>query len=160
MVASTEAAETLWDSETDSYSSAYSNAQRETVLTVLKAALPEEDYFVIGTEFYKTSCNLPNTLSGERKNHTFYSHDQLAKASYKCGFSESYLDFSCIPPDSSLRAQVDDYTWMGSLGEGYTPIIMSLLPRSYRVWRSPATLYDAMIFVTYAHPTEIRSSDP
>ena len=115
-----------------------------------------EDYFVIGTDFYKTSCNLPKGAARKRINHTFYSHDPLAKASKKCGFAESYLDFSTISEDSALKAQVTDYTWMGSLGEGYNPVIMRILPASYRVWRSPATIFDAMIFVSDAHPTEIK----
>lgn len=28
---------------------------------------------------------------------------------------------------------------------------------AYRVWRSPSKLYDAMIFVSQAHPTKIVS---
>ena len=44
---------------------------------------------------------------------------------------------------------------MGSIGEGYSPL-MAVLPMSYRVWRSPAELYDGMIFVTRASPTQIR----
>ena len=115
-----------------------------------------DDYFVIGTDFYKTSCNLPKGTEGERMKHSFYSHDPLAKASKKCGFEISYLDFSTVPETSALRATVDEYTWMGSLGEGYNPLIMSVLPASYRVWRAPSAVYDAMIFVADASPTEIK----
>ena len=115
-----------------------------------------DGYFAIGTDFYKTTCNLPKGSSGKRLTHTFYSHDPLAKASEKCGFDVSYLDFSRIGDGSVLFRQTQDYTWMGSLGESYSPVIMSLLPMSYRVWRSPQTVYDAMIFVANAHPTEIR----
>ena len=115
-----------------------------------------DDYFVIGTDWYKSTCNLPKGSDGKRLNHTFYSHDPLAKASKKCGFEMSYLDFSRIPETSELKAQVTGYTWMGSLGESYNALIMNLLPMSYRVWSSPAESYDAMIFVTNAHPTEIH----
>ena len=45
---------------------------------------------------------------------------------------------------------------MGALGEGYYPLIMRILPASYRVWRSPSARFDAMIFVSDAHPTEIK----
>ena len=88
--------------------------------------------------------------------HSFYSHDPLAKASRKCGFEISYLDFSAVPETSALRSAIDEYTWMGSLGEAYNPLIMSVLPASYRVWRAPSAVYDAMIFVTEASPTEIK----
>lgn len=115
-----------------------------------------DDYFVIGTDFYKTSCNLPKGTEGERMKHSFYSHDPLAKASKKCGSEISYLDFSTVPETSALRATVDEYIWMGSLGEGYNPLIMSVLPASYRVWRAPSAVYDAMIFVADASPTEIK----
>ncbi|MDD6815548.1 MAG: erythromycin esterase family protein, partial [Firmicutes bacterium] len=115
-----------------------------------------DDYFVIGTDFYKTSCNLPKGADRKRINHTFYSYDPLAKASKKCGFADSYLDFSTIPEGSALKAQATDYTWMGALGDGYSPLIMRILPASYRVWRSPSERFDAIIFVSDAHPTEIK----
>lgn len=119
-----------------------------------------DGYFVIGTDFYRSRCNLPKGTDGKRLHHTFYSYDPLAKASKKCGFAESYLDFSKISGDSVLKEQVGAYTWMGSLGEGYNALFMNFFPMSYRVWRSPATIYDAMIFVANAHPTEIKALSP
>ncbi|MBP5677258.1 MAG: erythromycin esterase family protein [Bacteroidales bacterium] len=113
----------------------------------------EDTYFAIGTDFYKTSCNLPlNPSRTKRGNRTFYSHDPLAKASKKCGYEISWLDFSKIPASSPLKQQTTDYTWMGTVGDGYSPL-MAFLPMTYRVWDSPAMLYDGMIFVSNAHPT-------
>ena len=34
-------------------------------------------------------------------------------------------------------------------------ILYRILPRGYRVWASPAELYDAMIYVSDAHPIEV-----
>lgn len=133
-----------------------SYGQDSKVMGNLLADKLGDDYFVIGTDFYKTSCNLPKGAEGERMTHSFYSHDPLAKASRKCGFEISYLDFSAVPETSALRSAIDEYTWMGSLGEAYNPLIMSVLPASYRVWRAPSAVYDAMIFVTEASPTEIK----
>lgn len=116
-----------------------------------------DGYFAIGTDFYRTACNLPKGTDGKRLTHTFYSHDPLAKASKVCGFAESYLDFSAIPEGSALKEQLGAYMWMGSLGEQYSALFMSIFPRLYRVWRSPLAVYDAMIFVTDAHPTRIRA---
>ena len=113
-----------------------------------------DDYFAIGTDFYKSKCNLPKGDGVKRINHTFYSHDPLAKAAKQCGLERSYLDFSQIPETSALKNQVTEYTWMGSLGEGYNALFMNLFPMSYRVWKSPAETYDAMIYVANAHPTE------
>lgn len=113
-----------------------------------------DDYFAIGTDFYKTVCNLPK--NNGRLTHTFYSHDPFAKAAKKAGFDICWLNFDEIDENSELKAQLCEYTWMGSLGESYNIIFNNLLPMTYRVWSSPAELYDAMIFVTEAHPTEIK----
>ena len=114
-----------------------------------------DGYFAIGTDFYKTSCNLPKGRDGKRIKHTFYSYDPLAKAAKKAGYNMCWLDFSKIQEESELKTQVTDYSYMGSLGEFYSPLFMNLMPLSYRVWRSPAELFDGMIFVTDAHPIEI-----
>ena len=112
------------------------------------------EYFVIGTDFYKTTCNLPAGEVGKRKNHIFYSYDPMAKASKKIGFDISYLDFEKIPDSSELKKQVSECGWMGSLGETYSTLYR-ILPRGYRVWASPAELYDAMIYVSDAHPIKV-----
>ena len=114
-----------------------------------------DGYFAIGTDFYKTNCNLPKN-DGKRITHTFYSYDPLAKAAKKAGYDMSWLDFSKVPENSQLKEQITDHVSMGSLGEGYSAIFMGLFPRSYRISQSPEKLYDGMIFVTDAHPIEIR----
>lgn len=116
-----------------------------------------DDYFAIGTDFYKSVCNLPKPYTGKRINHTFYSYDPLAKASKNCGFEVSFLDFSKIPESSPLSEQVSKDICMGSLGESYS-VLMNFVPRSYRVQRTPQKAYDAMIFVADATPIEIESS--
>lgn len=115
-----------------------------------------KEYFVIGTDFYRSSCNLPKGESGERMKHTFYSYDPLAKAAKKIGVDMCWLDFSKIPEDSSLREQIAGTIYMGSLGEGYNAFYMNFFPVTYRIHRCPSELYDGMILVPEAHPTEIR----
>ena len=130
------------------------DAEHKVTGNLLADALGADAYFAIGTDFCKTRVNLPKK-NGGRFVRTFYSHDPLANAANAAGEERCWLDFSAIPADSPLKAQVTDYCWMGSLGESYTPL-MSLLPMSYRVWRSPSELYDGMILVPRATPTEIR----
>lgn len=48
---------------------------------------------------------------------------------------------------------------MGSLDELYNGLMMRLPPRSYRILAVPAEVYDAMIFVTEATPTNITSNE-
>lgn len=112
-------------------------------------------YYVIGTDFHKTKCNLP-TSSGKRTNQVFYSHNPLAKAAKEAKLDQCYLDFASIPEDSELGNQVREYTFMGNLGEQYS-VMMRLLPPSYRMFQPPAQLYDAMIIVTNATPIEIHT---
>ena len=130
------------------------DAEHKVMGNLLADAVGPNAYFAIGTDFYKASVNLPKKTGG-RSTHTFYSHNPLAKAAKENDCGECWLDFSVIPDTSVLKRQVTDYCWMGSIGEGYSPL-MAVLPMSYRVWRSPAELYDGMIFVSRATPTEIR----
>ena len=112
-------------------------------------------YFAIGTDFYKSVCNLPKPYTGKRITHTFYSYDPLAKASKKCGFDVSFLDFSKVPEGSALTEYTSNNISMGSLGESYS-VLMNFIPRSYRVRRIPQDAYDAMIFVANATSIEIE----
>lgn len=117
-----------------------------------------ESYYAIGTDFFKTTCNLPNSSYTARTNQVFYSHDPLAKAAYEAGLDVSWLDFAKVPGDSQLGEQIYEYSYMGSLGEGYN-LLMRILPPSYRIFQPPAELYDGMIFVAEADPTVILSED-
>ncbi len=117
-------------------------------------------YFVIGTDFYKARVSLPKGKSGRRSNHTFFSKDPLAEAAKKCGYETCWLDFSRIPDGTTLKHQITDYTWMGDVGEGYSPL-MAFLPMSYRDWVSPKSLYDGVIFVSNAHPIAVlKKTEP
>ena len=111
-------------------------------------------YYVIGTDFYKTRCNIPTLSSGRRADRLFYSYDPLAKAAELAGLDICWLDFAKAKADPELAGFVSDYHYMGSLGEGYA-WYMRLLPQSYRIFQPPAQLYDGMIFVASASPTEI-----
>ncbi len=74
-------------------------------------------YYVIGTDFYKTCCNVPDQVSGKRTNQVFYSHDPLANAAKKAGFGICWLDFSKIPADTPLGELSRDYV-SGKSGGG------------------------------------------
>ena len=116
-----------------------------------------DGYFVVGTDFYRSVCNLPKPYTGKRITHTFYSRDPLAKASKKCGFDVCFLGFSQIPEDSALEKHLSENIQMGSLGESYS-FLMNFIPKSYRVSRTPKKAYDALIFVSNATPIEIEPS--
>jgi erythromycin esterase len=115
-----------------------------------------ESYYVIGTDFYKTCCNMPSRSSGRRTNLVFYSHDPLAKAAKTAGLDICWLDFAKASKSPELAKLISQYIYMGNLGEGYA-WFMRLLPPSYRIFQQPAELYDGMIFVAEASPTTIIS---
>ena len=117
-----------------------------------------ESYYVIGTDFYKTCCNMPSGSSGRRTNQVFYSHDPLAKAAETAGLDICWLDFGTASQSPELAELISQYIYMGNLGEGYA-WYMRLLPPSYRIFQPPAELYDGMIFVTEANPTTIISEE-
>lgn len=114
-------------------------------------------YYVIGTDFYKTRCNMPARRPEKRTTQVFYSHDPFAKAAKLAGLDSCWLDFGRIPENSELGRQAAAYTYMGTLGESYSPL-MRILPPSYRIFQPPAVLYDSMIFVTEATPTKIGAA--
>ena len=111
-----------------------------------------EAYHAIGTDFFRAEVNLPK--GDGRMTHTFYSYDPLAHAAATCGYERCWLDFACVSADAPLRTFIDGPIMMGSVGEGFSPL-MYVLPQAYRVKREPSSPYDSMIFVPYAHPTEI-----
>ena len=124
---------------------------------VMGAILADElgdAYYSIGSDFFEAEVNLPD--NGKRMTHTFYSYDPLAKAAAMNGVEVCWLDFAQVPTDSPLRACIDEPVMMGSVGDGFSPL-MYVLPQTYRVKREPAGPYDSMIFVAHAHPTEIAS---
>lgn len=117
-----------------------------------------EGYYVIGTDFYKTICNLPNGSSGRRTNQVFYSHDPLAKTAKMAKLDVCWLDFTKASESPELSELMAQYIYMGTLGEGYS-WFMRLLPPSYRMFQPPAELYDGMIFVANGNPTTIISEE-
>ena len=114
----------------------------------------ENGYYAIGTDFYRTRCNMPTGSSAGRTDQVFYSRDPLAKAAREAGYDICLLDFAKVPQDTELGGQIYEYSYMGNLGEHYSPV-MRLLPPSYRIFQPPAVLYDSMIFVADATPTRI-----
>ena len=137
----------------------YQGGEDKVMGNLLADKVGEEALFVIGTDFYRTTCNVPRS-SGERTTRTFYSADPLAKAASRNRLDLCWLDFSGIPEDSVLRKETDGYIFMGSLGEqpvdGANGIVFSLIPQAYRIWQIPSELYDGMIFVREARPTLIQ----
>ncbi len=109
-----------------------------------------DGYFVIGTDFFKTRCNINSSDGTGRGNHSFCSADPLAAQAKRLGGSY-YLDFAGVSEGSETYTLLHSAMTMGSLGEGYT-FLMKLLPQSYRTADIPAELYDAMIFVYSASP--------
>ena len=111
-----------------------------------------DGYFVVGTDYYKTLCNINEVGKGvARGNHSFCSADILAeKARYFKG--KYYLDFASLG-DGQSKKVINSKIKMGSLGEGYS-FLMKIVPKTHRVEEVPSKLYDGMYFIYEASPIE------
>lgn len=114
-----------------------------------------DEYYVIGTDFYNTLCNIAD--GGGRGNHSLCSKDPLAAQLKNTGENMLWLDFASVPSGSEVERVISEPMKMGSLGEAYA-WYMKLLPMSYTIEAAPSELYDGMIFVYDATPTEVPES--
>ena len=112
-----------------------------------------DKYYIIGTDYYKTTCNITN---GEgRGNYKFCSADPLAYQAKD--FDNMYcIRFSDVL-DKSAGATYETISQpmnVGSLGESYTPM-MHFMPTSHRVNMEVYKGFDAMIYVYKATPIKV-----
>ncbi len=110
------------------------------------------EYFVIGTDFYNTTCSLP-TEDG-RADYEFCSDDPLAAAVGGMEGNVYYLDFAETGASRELAEYIDNPIPTGSLGESYSPM-MEVMKSMYQIQMAPAELYDGMIFVYEATPIAV-----
>lgn len=111
-----------------------------------------EEYFVIGTDFYKTTCNLP-TQDG-RADYDFCSDDPLAAAVGGLEGNVYYLDFAEAAASTELAGVIEKAIPTGSLGESYSPM-MEVMKNTYQIRIAPGELYDGMILVYEATPIAV-----
>ena len=111
-------------------------------------------YFTIGTDYFITSCNMPDSR-GKRSDHRFVSADILAYQAKDLG--TYYLDFSGVSKDSDIYRYIDEPIYTGSLGEGYS-ILNTILQDTVRIYCEPDYLYDSMIFVYECTPLNLLAS--
>ena len=111
-------------------------------------------YFTIGTDYFITSCNMPDS-SGKRSDHRFVSGDILAYQAKDLG--TYYLDFSGVSKDSDVYKYINEPIYTGSLGESYS-ILNTILQDTVRIYCEPDYLYDSMIFVYECTPLNLLAS--
>lgn len=112
----------------------------------------KEEYYVIGTDFYNTTCSIQKAEG--RGEYAFCSDDPLAKAVGDMEENIYYLDFADAKDSTELSNIIHNKMKTGSLGESYSPL-MKVLKTMYQINIAPDTLYDGMIFVYEATPIEV-----
>lgn len=127
----------------------YAGSYVKTLGAYLREALGD-DYFVIGTDYFKTETSL--AAGNGRKNYTYYSADPLSYQAKHLG--TYYLRFDDLKDNERLNSIVTGKMPTGSLGEGFNPL-NKLLPGTIRLYAPPVDLYDGMIFVYEASPFTI-----
>ncbi len=84
----------------------------------------------------------------------FCSDDPLAYNMKDSELDKGLLVFSEVDEDSELYPYITESIPTGSLGEGYSPLMM-LMKNQYQVYFAPEEMYDAMILYYETTPTEI-----
>jgi len=117
-------------------------------------------YWAIGTDFFTADVNVStSTMIAEtpkRGIHRFCSADPLAYQARRMPGGMYALTVSDVGEESAaLHERLHRPTSMGGVGEGYMPLWYLFPDSSYRAERVPAALYDQMVFVYHAHPTEM-----
>ena len=130
----------------------YAGSYVKTMGAYLREALGD-DYFVIGTDYFKTRVSLSTARS--RKNYTYYSADPLSYQAKRLG--TYYLRFDDLKDNEKLNSVVTGKMSTGSVGEGFNPM-NKLLAGTIRLYAPPANLYDGMIFVYKANPFTILNN--
>lgn len=116
-------------------------------------------YYAIGTDFFTADVNIKTSAmmseGYERSNHRFCSADVLAyQARYQAG-GRYFLNFREIASGTPLYETVHTAQTMGNIGEGYLWLWYLFPESSYRTEAVPADLYDGMIYLSQAAPTEV-----
>ena len=106
---------------------------------------------MLGADYFITSCNMPDS-SGKRSDHRFDSGDILAYQAKDLG--TYYLDFTGVGKDSDVYKYINEPSYTGSLGEGYS-ILNMILQDTVRIYCEPDYLYDSMIFVYECTPLNL-----
>ena len=110
-----------------------------------------DDYFVIGSDYYTTDCNMPG--NNGRGNHKFKSGDPLAKEANAYTGKRYLLQFSDIEGSDALNNELS-HLKMGTLGESYS-IIMRVSTASSRITVDATKAFDAAVFVYSAKPIKL-----
>ncbi|MBR4731772.1 MAG: erythromycin esterase family protein [Lachnospiraceae bacterium] len=113
-----------------------------------------KEYFAIGTDFYNTTVNLPNSNYTARIIESFCSDDPLAYQVKDLSMDKCYLDFSEADAGSALGKKLHSRISTGSLGEGYS-VLSKLIKATHQIHYAPTEMYDAMILYYEVSPIEI-----
>jgi len=118
-----------------------------------------QGYYAIGTDFFTAEVNIKTSAmvsdTYDRSNHSFCSADPLAYQARWQPDGRYFLDFGPITPDSVLYKTLHTTQPMGNIGEGYLPLWYFFPESSYRTQAVPAALYDGMIYLYHANPTDV-----
>lgn len=118
-------------------------------------------YYAMGTGFFTADINISTspvmTDTPKRGIHHFCSADPLAYQARFMPEKRYALDLSAIPAaNEALYRMIRQPMPMASVGEGYMWIWYFFPQLTYRPEQTPSELFDAMIYVDHAKPTEVK----
>jgi erythromycin esterase len=113
----------------------------------------KEEYFAIGTDFYKNTFRANDSISGERKEFSITnSNSDLMKLFIKSNKEVALLDIKAAAKDEQLSKVLSSKQKMGNVGDEFNGIT-KFLSATYTINMVPEKAYNAVIFVRNATPS-------
>ena len=117
-----------------------------------------DNYYIVGTDYFKTKCNIVN--NNGRGNYNFCSADPMAYQAKQFNgmYSIRFQDVLDAENKGATYELIQKPMNSGSLGESYTSL-MKFVPSTNRLNKVMPEGYDAMIYVYKATPIKVLPRD-
>jgi erythromycin esterase len=113
----------------------------------------KDEYYAIGIDFYKSTFNCKDSISGKRKEFSITNNESdLIKLFAKSNKSVALMDIKTAAKDENFNKILSAKQKMGNVGDEFNGLT-KFLSASYTINMVPANSYDAVIFVRNATPT-------
>jgi len=111
-----------------------------------------EQYFAIGTEFYKSTFNCKDANSGARKQFSVKNDSEINRVLLSSGMDIAYVDIEQAMMRQTLEKQLNTSQPMSNIGDEFSGLYR-FVKAFYTLKLVPAQAYDGIVFVREATPT-------
>jgi erythromycin esterase len=113
-----------------------------------------EEYYAIGSEFYKSNFLAPDTMTGKRTEFEILNKgdERLALLLHQAEIKMLFLDMKAASANPTLYEYLTAKQPISSVGEGFSKA-SALMEKAYTQKLSPLLTYDGIVFVDSAEPS-------